>query len=79
MKRIIVGFDGSHGTAAALGWALSEARLHHAHLLAWTVLPEQTAAATRPPIRPGDRRAGRLAVLPPRCAAGGRGGRAARR
>ncbi|GAA1696455.1 universal stress protein [Nonomuraea maheshkhaliensis] len=46
MERIIVGFDGSQGAAAALGWALGQARLHHADLLVWTVLPEQTAAAT---------------------------------
>ncbi|MEO3805338.1 universal stress protein [Nonomuraea sp. B1E8] len=44
MKRIIVGFDGSHGAATALGWAVAEARLHHAELLPWTVLPEQATA-----------------------------------
>ncbi|WP_431913371.1 universal stress protein [Nonomuraea jabiensis] len=42
MKRILVGFDGSHGATAALSWALGQARLHHADLLPWTVLPEQT-------------------------------------
>jgi len=44
MRRIVVGFDGSKASAAALRWAVSEARLHDAKLEAWTVLGHHTDA-----------------------------------
>lgn len=35
MRRLVVGFDGSHSARAALEWAVEEARLHGAALEVW--------------------------------------------
>lgn len=45
MNRIVIGFDGSHPSTAALAWAVDEARLHNAELTVVTVLDDQEAAA----------------------------------
>lgn len=47
MERIVVGFDGSPGSARALAWASDEARLHSAELRPWTILPERLPAKAR--------------------------------
>ncbi|MGH8862969.1 MAG: universal stress protein [Jatrophihabitantaceae bacterium] len=49
VQRIVVGVDGSDGSAAALSWALMEARLRHATLhavLAWRYHPSWTGEGT---------------------------------
>lgn len=38
VRRVLVGFDGSVTSRAALGWAVEEARLHGAALEVWTVV-----------------------------------------
>jgi nucleotide-binding universal stress UspA family protein len=60
VRKVVVGFDGSAGAAAALGWGVREARLHGAALVAFAVL-DAVPLAWRPHAA-GDREA-RLASL----------------
>jgi nucleotide-binding universal stress UspA family protein len=54
LTRIVVGFDGSAGSRAALVWAANEARLHTATLVALTVDDKHTgdghAPSQHPPV-----------------------------
>jgi nucleotide-binding universal stress UspA family protein len=52
VDRIIVGFDGSETSHAALAWAVAEARLHRATLAVWTVLDGQAASPADRSSRP---------------------------
>jgi nucleotide-binding universal stress UspA family protein len=49
MDQIIVGFDGSEASQAALTWAVAEACLHHARVVAWTVLDQHSRFPADPP------------------------------
>ena len=47
-QRVVVGIDGSDAAAAALCWAVAEARLREAELVAWTI--EQPGQASTPQV-----------------------------
>jgi nucleotide-binding universal stress UspA family protein len=52
VDRIIVGFDGSEASRAALAWAGAEARLRRATLAVWTILDDQAGHLTDRPSTP---------------------------
>jgi nucleotide-binding universal stress UspA family protein len=48
-RRVVVGFDGTLASPAALRWAAGEARLHRAELVAYTITHDDGRALLQPP------------------------------